>query len=176
MNRRMTLTLGVSAGAVLVAALMPTAVAFADEYYLVPDPSSMVATSITGDPPYSPLVVTGTEDWGVVDVASPSVGVDFGLLKGVDTSTTFESPFSDDAYFVNDAFSFTPSASDAGLSGSVDFYNYGNMLINEWVDIPTGFNGDGFPQYAIADFLITSSGVYQIFGDSSVEGLLAALS
>jgi hypothetical protein len=143
-TRRLTLTVGAAAGGLLVGAFLPMAVAFADETGWVPDPTTFDETAVTGFPPYSPEVVTGTEQWSRFDFTTNNVTVPDQLI-GVDTSTVFGS-------FTNDDFSNGAS--------SIDFANFGGGWANEWIDIPGG-TGAGF---GISDLLITPFGDFPLFG------------
>jgi hypothetical protein len=143
-TRRLTLTVGAAAGGLLVGAFLPMAVAFADETGWVPDPTTFDETAVTGFPPYSPEVVTGTEQWSRFDFTTNHVTVPDQLI-GVDTSTVFGS-------FTNDDFSNGAS--------SIDFANFGGGWANEWIDIPGGTG----PGSGISDLLITPFGDMPLFG------------
>jgi hypothetical protein len=67
-RRRVVLTLGATAGGLLAAAFLPTAVAFADEYDFVPDTTTLDTTQVEG---YPPLVneVTGTDNYHLTSTA-----------------------------------------------------------------------------------------------------------
>ena len=140
---RLTLTAGAAAGGLLVGAFLPVAVAFADETGWVPDPNTFDATAVTGFPPYSPEVVTGTDAWNRFDFTTNTVTVP-DQLDGVDTETVFGS-------FTNDDFSNGASF--------IDFANFGGGWANEWIDIPG--TGTGF---GISDLLITPFGDMPLLG------------
>jgi hypothetical protein len=149
--RRITLTLGAAAGGLLAAAFLPMAVASADEVWYVPDPLSFDAiTAVTGLPPYSPEVVTGTENWVQFDfttntlVTPPSP---FTTISGVDTETVFGS-------FTNNDFS-NGRAFD-------DLANFGGGWENLWVDLLPG--GGSGPGLGVSDLLITPFGDFPLLG------------
>jgi len=143
-QRRITLTLGAGAGGLLAAAFLTMALASADEGIVAPDVSTFVPTQVTGDPPYSAEVVTGTEAWSELDLTTNAV-FDPDVLKGVDTHTVFGS-------FTNDDF-----AANAGYSA--DLTNFGGGFENEWVDSPATPGALG-----AADLLITPFGDFELFG------------
>jgi hypothetical protein len=137
------LTFGTVAAGLLAASILSMAVASADEAIVAPDPVTFDPTQVTGHPPYSPEVVTGTEDWSELDLTTNTV-VQQDLLKGVDTHTVFGS-------FTNDDFASSGSY-------TADLTNFGGGFENEWVDSP------GTPGIGMADLLITPFGDFQLFG------------
>jgi hypothetical protein len=142
-TRRLALAVGAAAGGLLVGGLLPTAVAFADIDGYLPDPTTFKPTEVTGFPPYSPEVLTGTEAWSRFDFTTNTVTVP-DQLDGVDTATVFGS-------FTNDDFS--------NGDFTIDFANFGGGWANEWIDIP----GTG-PGAAISDLLITPFGDFPVLG------------
>jgi hypothetical protein len=141
-TRRLALSLGAAAGGLLLGALLPTAVAFADEDGFVPDPSTLFPiTEVTGFPPYSPEEIVGNEQWSRFDFTTNQVLVP-DQLGGPDTETIFGS-------FTNNDFS--------NGDVTVDLANFGGGWGNEWLD-PTGTVG------APSDLLITPFGDFPLFG------------
>lgn len=141
--RRITLTLGTAAGGLLAAAFLLMAVAFADDDGLVPVQESLIPTEVTGDPPYSPDVITGQEEWIEYDFTTgvPNLNPDASVIGSV-TETIIGS-------MVNNDFS------DGGLD--VDLLTYGNGYGLEWAELP----GDGiFGPYepTIGELIITPYG------------------
>jgi hypothetical protein len=142
-TRRLALTVGAAAGGVLVVAFLPIAVASADIDGYSPDPTTFDPTQVTGFPPYSPEVVTGTEAWSRYDFTTNTVLVP-DQLDGVDTATVFGS-------FTNDDFS--------NGDITIDVTSFGGGWGNEWIDIP----GTG-PSGVASDLLVTPFGDLPLFG------------
>jgi len=144
---RIALALVGAAGGLAAAAVLPMAVAFADDTIFVPGVDTFDPTQVTGDPPYTPQIETGTELWRLEDLTTHVVsGV---TTQGVDTHTEFGS-------FANDDFAFSGGA-------SIDLTNFGGGFENEFVSIPgsTFFNEP-------ADLLITPFGNFELFGLADV--------
>ena len=93
-QRRATLTLGAVAGGLLVAAFLPMAVAFADDYDFTPNIASFDPTQVEG---YPPLIneVTGTEI-GVSSTLRATRRLRPNVITGTDTETTIGSFTNDD--------------------------------------------------------------------------------
>ncbi|HET9116839.1 MAG TPA: hypothetical protein VFN75_01975 [Pseudonocardiaceae bacterium] len=147
-TRRFVLTLGTAAGGLFVAAFLQVAVASADDFILVPDPTTFVPTQITGDPPYSPEEVMGTENWNELDLTTNTVGV-LHNVYGVDTHTV-------SGLFTNDDF-----ASTNGIIA--DLTNFGGGWENEWYS-----NLDNPVQPIIADLAVTPFGNFELFGPADI--------
>jgi hypothetical protein len=137
------LTFGTVAAGMVTASILSMAVASADEGIVAPDPITFDPTQVTGDPPYSPEVVTGTEDWSELDLTTNTV-LHPDLLSGVDTHTVFGS-------FTNDDFAGSGSY-------TADLTSFGGGFENEWVASPAT------PGAGVADLLITPFGDFQLFG------------
>lgn len=140
---RIVSTLGKIAGGLLAVSFLPMAVASADEIIQEPDLTTLIPSQVTGDPPYSPQVITGTESWSNFDITTDKVSVP-DVVTGVDTHTLFGS-------FVNDDIAFSNGSSE-------DFTNFGGGFANYWVDIPSG------PDAGMSDLLITPFGDFPLFG------------
>jgi hypothetical protein len=137
---------GLGIGAALAVVSLPIAVAAADEEYWVPDPYTFDPAQLSGSPPYSPLVATGTEDWSLFDGTTQSILVPDQIPNGVDTVTMFGS-------FTNDLFS-------SGSQGDLfDFANFGGGWANEWIDFPSAST-----PVDVSDLLITPFGDFEILG------------
>jgi hypothetical protein len=138
---RITVALGAAAGALAVGALLPTAVAFADETGWVPDPGTLFpVTEISGFPPFSPEVVTGHESWNRIDFTTNTVTVP-DQLEGTDTETIFGA-------FTNNDFS--------NGDFTIDFANFGGGWGNEWILFASS--------PVASDLLITPFGDFPLFG------------
>jgi hypothetical protein len=167
-QRRVNLAVGAIAGGLLAVAFLPTAVAFADDYDLAPDTSTFVPTQVEG---YPPLIneVTGTEQWGPVDLTS---NLPLGpTIDGVDTETTIGS-------FTNDDFLLTGVGLELTYQGNtvvfpnemqIDLANFGGGFGNEWIDIPSGADA------GTADLLITPFGDFPLLGSSFFSELATVL-
>jgi hypothetical protein len=140
---RVAPTFATVAAGVLAASVLSMAVAAADEGIVAPDVGTFDPTQVTGNPPYAPEVVTGTEEWSELDLTTNTV-VQADLLSGVDTHTVFGS-------FTNDDFA-------ANGSYTADLTNFGAGFENEWIDSP------GTPGTGVADLLITPFGDFELFG------------
>jgi hypothetical protein len=141
--RRITLTLGAAAGGLLVGAFLPMAVASADEVWFLPDPLTFHATAVTGLPPYSPEVATGTETWDAFDFTTNTLVTPFDTTSGVFTETVFGS-------FTNNDFTNGGSFDDLA--------NFGGGWENLWVDLVGGSGG------GVSDLLITPFGDFPLLG------------
>lgn len=140
--------LGAVAGGLLGIALLPIAVASADDYYYVPQPATFDITDVSGTPPFTPLEATGTELWGLLDATTGKESLD--VLQGTDILTQFGS-------FTNDFL----------LGHDGDFYdlaNFGGGWENEWLNI-TVPTSDVPAVSGVSDLLITPFGDFQLFGN-----------
>jgi hypothetical protein len=156
-ERRVPLTLGAIAGGLLTAALLPMAVAFADEYDFTPDTASLDVTQVEG---YPPLIneVTGTEDWNLADITTS--GVPFhDALAGTDTETTIGS-FTNDDYLTSSTLTVSGGPVDffVPIGTQIDLANFGLGFENEWMDIPSGADA------GTSDLFITPFGDFALFG------------
>jgi hypothetical protein len=169
-HRNFMLTFGAGAGAMLAAAFLPTAVATADDYDLVPDTSTFVPHQVEGFPP---LIneVTGAEDWNIYDATTHTTFFpDLGI--GTDTQTTIGS-------FINDDFLVTEDAGirsmteqfDIANGTQIDLANFGLGFENEWMDIPSGANA------GVSDLFITPFGNFEILGTgfSDLSAVIASV-
>jgi hypothetical protein len=154
------LTLGAVAGGAVAAALLPVAVATADEFDFSPDTTTFAASQVEGYPPLVD-VVTGSEDFGLNDL-SKTVPM-FDSMTGVDTMTTSGS-------FTNNDFLFTgPGVAFSAIGGTtlinvpsgaqIDLADFGGGFQNEWIDIPAGGTDPG-----ASDLFITPFGDFSLFG------------
>jgi len=158
-RRRTTISLSTFVGGLLAAAILPLAIANADDTYLIyaPDTSTFDPTSAQGYPPLVD-VLQGTESWGPTDAPSNvSIGLD-----GVDTQTTFGS-FTNNDFLVTDgniAISISGGETPPvlpeipGLGAEIDLANFSGGFENEWIDIPAY----GTTAASITDTLITPFG------------------
>jgi hypothetical protein len=148
---RNSVALGAAAGGLLAAGLLTMAsmaAAFADQQDFVPDLFSFQPSQVTGDPPYTPEVMMGTESWSLFDLTTNQVlQKDFAI--GVDTHTVFGS-------FVND------DLADGGAT--VDLTSFGGGWANEWIDNPIG-------GAQAADLLLTPFGNFELFGPAGAFGM-----
>lgn len=141
-QHRIAPALGAAAGALLTAGFLSVGVAGADEIYFVPNPYTLRPSEVAGNAPYSPAVVTGTEEWNPYIVDTQRIDYDT-VLSGLDTHTA-------SAFFTNDIL-----AIDGGVT--IDLMNFGGGWENEWLETPlTGIGG--------ADLLITPFGDFQLWG------------
>jgi hypothetical protein len=139
-RRRITMAFGAAAGALTVGALLPMAVAVADETGWVPDLGTLSPTEVSGFPPYSPEVIMGHESWSRFDFTTNQVTVPDQLL-GTDTETIFGA-------FTNNDFS--------NGDITVDLANFGGGWGNEWIE---------FSNSTVAsDLLITPFGDFPLMG------------
>ncbi len=152
-QRRITLTLGAAAGGLLAAALLPMAVAFADDFDFTPDPTTFDPTQAEG---YPPLVneVIGTEDWNIGPITGAGTVEDY--LQGVDTQTTLGSFINND-FLTNVEHDFNNILLPADTQ--IDFANFGSGFENEWIDVPGTGTGAG-----VSDLLITPFGDLPLLG------------
>jgi hypothetical protein len=156
-QRRITLTLSAAAGGLLAAALLPMAVAFADEYDFTPDTAGFDPTQVEG---YPPLIneVTGTDIWALDDATTSAVVVD-PALTGVDTQTTIGS-FTNNDFLTNNSYTFLTGDDLTMPAGTqIDLANFGGGFENEWIDLPGSGPGSG-----MSDLLITPLGDFAILG------------
>jgi hypothetical protein len=168
-QRRITRVLGVAAGG-LLAAVLPMAVASADEFDFSPDTASFDPSQVEG---YPPLIneVTGTEQWGLVDLTTNSVKF-AEILSGTDTETTIGS-FTNDDYLTSSIFAVLPTTGPEFQlpdGTQIDVANYGLGFENEWIDIPSGGTDPG-----VSDLLVTPFGDFALVG-SAFADLATALS
>lgn len=162
-QRRIALALAAAAGALLAAAILPTAVAFADEYDFTPDIATFEPTQVEGYPPLFDEV-TGTESWGLNDLTTNTVPVpDSGILGGTDTETTIGSFTNDDFLFQQATVLFLRPGLTFTLptDTQIDLANFGGGFENEWISIPAGGTDPG-----VSDLLITPFGDFSLFGSA----------
>jgi hypothetical protein len=163
--RRATFTVGVVAGGLLAAALLPTAVACADEYDFSPDTTTFAVTQVEGYPPLF-NEITGTEAWNATDVTSQGT-YESDVLQGTDTTTTFGSFTNDDFVATGESdssFIFNYYGADSfTVHGDVqiDLANFGGGFENEWIDLPSGSTDPG-----VSDLLITPFGDFTLAGSA----------
>lgn len=156
-HRDFALTLATLTGGLLAAAFLPTAVATADTYEILPNITTFVPSQVEG---YPPLIneVTGAEHWVVLDTATNAQII---YSAGTDTHTTIGSFINDD-FLANTGFGFLGSPGSLGFDfptgTQVDLANFGLGFENEWMDIPNGANA------GISDLLITPFGNFELFG------------
>jgi hypothetical protein len=143
--RRIALSLGMAAGGLAAAALVPMAVAGADVIYDIPDPGQFQATELSGIPPYTPLEATGSDFWSTFDATTNTI-VASDDLHGIDSLTQYGS-------FTNDLFHPDDTAA------LEDYANFGGGWANEWVDFPSNLESPG-----ISDLLITPFGDFPLLG------------
>jgi hypothetical protein len=127
-RRRIARTLGVAAGGLLGAAFLPAAVAFADDYDIVADPTSTEAiTGIYGygfgglytAPPSVPGSIQGDQDFDYTDTSTGDTGTFFGFESN---ATDGFGDTNQEVYVVSDV-----SGTDAPPVGSVfDTYTLGD--------------------------------------------------
>lgn len=154
-----TLTLGALAGGLLAAAFLPMAVAFADDWDVIPVTNTFVPTQVEG---YPPLIneVTGAEAWTTNDLTTHvPLGI---LINGVDTETTIGSFTNDDFLQTASDLTFINGATATSFvfatDTQIDLANFGGGWENAWMDIPTG------PDAGVSDLLITPFGDFPLFG------------
>jgi hypothetical protein len=163
-QHRLAVTFGVLAGGLLAAALLPMAVASADQFDFTPDIATFSPTQVEG---YPPLIneVTGTEQWNVFDLTTDSVKY-AQILDGTDTQTTIGS-FTNDDYLTSSALiiAAAPGVSDFIMSGGsqIDLADFGLGFENEWIDIPSGSDAGA------SDLLITPFGDFELFGSAFTD-------
>jgi hypothetical protein len=162
-QRRVTLLLAaVAAGGLLAATFLSMAVAYADDDIFVPDPATFEATQVSGNPPWSPDVITATESWSLYDIATGKVYMP-DILSGVDTETISGS-------VINDDFASTPGPTGEPLY--IDFTNFGGGWENEAVALNLGSDfGFTDPFSRFSDLLVTPFGDFELFGDYSFINL-----
>jgi hypothetical protein len=158
-RRRITLATALESATsgLLAAAFLPIGAASADVTILEPDTSTFIPTEVTGNPPFTPEVVVGTEDWSGLDLTTNTV-VSPDLYSGVDTSTVFGS-------FTNDDFAthmLVPFGTGE-VTAYIDLTNFGGGWENEWIDLLAGPFTHG-----MADLLITPFGDFQLFGPAGL--------
>jgi hypothetical protein len=155
-------------GGFLAAAFLPMAVAFADEYDLIPDITTFAPTQVEG---YPPLIneVTGVEKLSVFDLTT-NTPLYTDLLSGTDTVTTIGS-FTNDDYLMSGSYDAigTSSVFVMPADTQIDLANFGGGFENEWIDIPSGGTDPG-----ASDLFITPFGDFALFG-SAFSDLSAAL-
>jgi hypothetical protein len=161
-HRNLMLTFGTGAGVMLAAAFLPTAVAFADEYDLVPNITTFEPSQVEG---YPPLIneVTGFERWNLFDLTTNSLS-QTDVLGGTDTQTTIGS-FTNDDYLIKigQLIMGSPNNFEVPAGTQIDLANFGFGFENEWMDIPSG------PGAGISDLLITPFGDFELFGTGFSE-------
>ena len=155
--RRITFALGAASGGLLAASLLSTPLAFADEIYFTPDPSSFYLEESLGYPPFTTTPEIGGEAWNTVDLTTGTTTAH--TLYGTDVNTQLGS-------FTNDNFVYqniclppfcTPEPVPPGTE--IDYANYGFGYANEWIDIPGSGTSAG-----ISDLLITPFGDFPLLG------------
>lgn len=155
-----------TAGGLLATALLPPAVALADDYDFAPDTASFVPSQVEGFPP---LVneVTGTERWSLLDLTTQHLKFT-DILDGTDTQTTIGS-FTNDDFLAGSGFvDFGTSDNFIAPAGTqIDLANFGGGFENEWISIPAGIDS------GTADLLITPFGDFSLFGTAFTD--LAAI-
>lgn len=136
---------------VSIAAVLSSAVASADvNDYFVPNLTTFDYSSVSGTPPYSPLIATGTESWDLYDGTTHEPIVTAGL-SGQDTLTQFGS-------FTNDLLGVNGGIYEGIDHALIDYASFGGGWANEWVDLPIGSDA------GISDLLITPLGDFTLFG------------
>ena len=152
MNRcRITLTFAAAAGGLLAIVFLPTAVAFADIYDAIPDPTTFELQDAIGYPPIYNEVI-GQEEWSTFDATTGKLFAADQML-GNDTETTFGS-------FTNDDFVVLKNLGIASppVGTQIDLADYGGGFGNEWINVPGVGQG-------ISDLLITPFGDFPILGN-----------
>ncbi len=152
-TRRVTLTLGAAVGGLLAAALLPVAIAVADDDDFVPNPSTLNPVSTEDFLPFYEKVV-GSEYWSGFDTTTGKVLPPADDLFGNDTNTTIGS-FTNDDFLVQ---SSNPTGIDVPDGTQIDFANYGLGFGNEFIDIPVGTSA------GMSDLFITPFGDFALFG------------
>lgn len=134
MNRHhVSRPLGAAAGGLLGAAFFPAAVAFADSYEIVPDPSSTEqVASFYGAITTPPAVtgVDGTQEFDVVDTTTNTVVGQFDALEGNTYSATLLGGTNQELLVTSDVTTNVGTAAgDTPPVGSVlDIYNFYGLL------------------------------------------------
>jgi hypothetical protein len=153
MNRRIRSTIGAAAGGILAAAFLPVAVAFADDYTLVPE-SQEVDTSVSGLPPLYEVTM-GTAQFGAENSALNTI---YGVFNADVTTFTTSSGFGNQEIV-------DTGGQLGGLTvptGSIfDFTNFGGGFENEYSDID-GTVGTFAGPDTITDTFITPFGDFNI--------------
>lgn len=159
-RRRITLTLG--AGGLLAAALLPMALAFADDQGLIFEPANgdyFLDSTGPGPPilvdsgPFS--IAAGDEYWNAVvgyDSANPVAYPD--ALVGYEVDTTMGS-FTNVAFDVQGGLPIIPIPTGT----LIDITDFGGGYANEWIDVPVTGLGHG-----VSDLLITPFGDLPLLG------------
>lgn len=168
-RRRVALAIGAAAGGLLAAAILPVAVAVADDDFdFAPTTTSFDPTQVEGYPPLV-NVVTGTEYWSVFDMTDNSEPFGSEDLYGTDTVTTFGS-------FTNDDFLYNPAIPGLTILGpgtteffipsgtQIDLADFGGGFENEWIDMPANGTGPG-----VSDLLITPFGDFPLLGSAFTD-------
>jgi hypothetical protein len=165
MNRRTPLTIAAAAGGLLAAALLPVAVAFADDVFTLDPQGPEVVTSISGMPPLFQETV-GTAVFGA-DQGNPITT--FGTFNAVVNTLTTSSGFENQEIV-------DTGGQLGGLSvptGSIfDFTNFGGGFENEYSDID-GTVGTMVAPNTITDTFITPFGDFNIPTTFDAIGLLS---
>lgn len=159
-RRRITLILG--AGGLLAAALLPMALAFADDQGLIFEPANgdYYLDSTGPAPPIlvdsGPIsIAAGDEYWNAVvgyDSANPIAYPD--ALVGYEVDTTIGS-FTNEAFDVQGGLPIIPIPT----STLIDITDFGGGYVNEWIDVPGTGLGHG-----VSDLLITPFGDLPLLG------------
>lgn len=150
-NRRLVLAVAAAGGSVLTAALVQSAVAFADDYSITPNPTAtQTYTGIGGRPP-ADQAVTGLQLYHVDDLTTGDTGSFDGVsLNDVDASGADNQGIVD----------VSPASGAAPPQGSFfDTANYGHGFENVYSDlVGTGSGGTN----TIADTVVTPFGNIEI--------------
>jgi hypothetical protein len=129
-SRRTTRSLGAAAGALLCTALLPTAVAFADTYEILPDPSSTeVITGFYGEPATPPAVAGSVQGYQLFDVYDKTTGQVVGTFDAQESTQPSLYGAAHELLLVTNDVSGAAGvgAGDTPPVGSViDIGNYGN--------------------------------------------------
>jgi hypothetical protein len=122
--------LGASAGAVLGAAFLPMAVAFADSYEIIPDPSSTeVITGFFGEPATPPAVAGSVQGAQIFDVLDKTTGQTVGTFDADESTQPSLYGAAHEYFLVTDDLSGTvgTAAGDTPPVGSaIDIADYGH--------------------------------------------------
>jgi hypothetical protein len=166
-SRRIALTLGAAGGGVLAAGFLQTAVAFADDYSIVPDPDVFSRfTAIGGVPPLD-QAVSSVLGYNVSDLTTGATGSIDGVSLndldafGFDNQEILALPEAINAKVVAAAEPPpTGSTFDAPPTGSLfDTFNYGYGFENHYSDlVGTGTGGTN----TITDTFATPFGNFNI--------------
>jgi hypothetical protein len=155
LSSRFARIMGAVAAGSVVAALLPMAVAAADQDYFIPDPFTFQPTVVEGIP-YLTSEVTGPESWTLGDLTT-GVAVFPDAFTGADDHTAVGAFSTDEFVLTNDAH-FTQLGLDLTPYTQIDIVNFGGGYGNEFIDIPTGANA------GLSDLLVTPMGNFELLG------------